>query len=99
MAHILSVTVNHEGYMSIRDDRRPYPVSVCCDGTRDFIIWLRLAKNPKMRAILSNRIPALRDPMSRYLLKLAIDNSDRSDEIINRVYAEMNESHTTLCKR
>ncbi len=94
MAHILSIAVNREGYMAVRDDRRPNPVSVCCDGTKDFVIWLRLAKNPRMRAILANRIPALRDNMPRYLLKLAIDNFERSDEIINQIYAGMNESHT-----
>ncbi len=94
MARILSIAVNREGYMSVRDDRRPNPVSVCCDGTKDFIIWLRMAKNPRMRPILANRIPAMKDPMSRYLLKLAVDNSDRSDDIINQVYDGMNESHT-----
>ncbi len=92
MARILSITANREGYMSVQDDHRPNPVSVCCDGTRDFITWLRLAKNPRMRAILANRIPALRDQMSRYLLKLAVDNCDRADEIVNQIYAYMNEN-------
>ena len=86
MARILRIIVNPDGYISVKDDHRPNPVSVCCDGTRDLIIWLRLAKNTRMRYILTNRIPYLKGQISRYLIKLAVDNFDRADEIIDGIY-------------
>lgn len=74
-----------DGCILVKDDQRKYPVSICGDGTKDLLHYLKSAENPKTRERYSSSVSRLRDPMSRYVLKLAIDNADRSKEIIKKI--------------
>ncbi len=76
-----------EGCILLKDNKREYPVSICGDATKDLIYYLKSAKNPKTRKRYESYIFRLKDPMSRYILKLAIDNSDRSKDLIEQIEA------------
>ena len=79
------VSGTKEGCILIKDDKRKSPVSMCGDATKGLLYYLESAENPKTRERYISYMTRLKDPMSRYILKLAIDNTDRSKEIINQI--------------
>ncbi len=79
------VSGTKEGCILVKDDKREHPISMCGDATKDLIYYLKSAENPKTRERYRSYIARLRDPMSRYILKLAVDNANRSKEIISQI--------------
>lgn len=76
-----------EGCVLVKDNKREHPVSMCGDATKDLVRYIKNAENPKTRERYRSYIPKLRDPMSRYILNLAVDNADRSKEIVSQIEA------------
>lgn len=74
-----------EGCILLKDNKRSHPVSICGDGTKDLIYYLKSAKDPKNRERYKLYIDKLKDPMSRYILKLVIDNAENSDKIVEQI--------------
>ena len=74
-----------EGCILVKDDKRKYPISMCTDAVNSLIYHLKYAKKPENRKRYELLLPTLRDPMSKYIIKLAIDNTNRSNEIIKDI--------------
>lgn len=81
------VSGTKEGCILIKDDKRKSPVSMCGDATKGLLYHLKSAENSKTRERYRSYITRLKDPMSRYILKLAVDNADRSKQIISEIEA------------
>lgn len=74
-----------EGCIWVKDNKREHPVSMCTDMVNSLVYYLKSAEKPENRKRYETLLPTLRNPMSKYVLKLAIDNTNRSKEIIKEI--------------
>ena len=83
MARIERICAGGNGWIRIEDDKRSYPVSLCPEGANDLTRYLRNVFSRKEFYV--KVLPTLRQSETRYLLKLAIDNADRVEILIQEI--------------
>ena len=102
MAHIYGISTKGNGWIEISDDKHSHKVPICPEGVLNLIWYLKNSANGK-KEFYEKALKRLKDGSDgKYLLKLAIDNSERSDSIIKTIYELTNRKlthHTTDVKQ
>ena len=84
MALIKEIYSTGDGWIKVLDNKRPYAIPICPEGIGTLIRYLK--NTPNRKQFYEERLPELRDGSEgRYILKLAIDNSDFADSIIKQI--------------
>lgn len=84
MARIKEIYDAGQGWIKVLDDKRPYTVPICPEGVQDLIRYLKNSASRK--EFYEKNLPTLKKGSEgRYLLKLAIDNSEFADPLIEKI--------------
>lgn len=90
MARIEHIQSGENGSVRIKDDKGR-DVFVCPDGARDLMGYAEMAARPSGRRLLTLQVEKGRDPLQRYLAKVALD-AQQPEDIINGVAQAMRDS-------
>ncbi len=75
MAKLKSIEPLYAGFILLRDDKRPKAVPVCSGGCWDLMGYLNGASKPLIRKLLERSLNNDITIGSKYLIKLALDNT------------------------
>ena len=84
MALIKEIYDAGDGWIKVLDNKRPYAIPLCPEGVQDLIRYLKNSVSRK--EFYEKNLPILKERSEgRYILKLAIDNSDFAGPLIEKI--------------